>query len=164
MLSATAHALMSGLTPSALLAAAPRSSWGLLALISVAGVVPLGRRRQPWWVNASALTAMQLAQHVVLVGAGPATHHTATMPSAGHHVVRMMLGHAVAAVLTALIAERGERAVALLRHRLRWLAPRWTTPADLPDAASPAFWSPVPVPVAGLVPGGRGLRGPPVLV
>ncbi|MBK6874412.1 MAG: hypothetical protein IPJ14_20490 [Kineosporiaceae bacterium] len=162
VLSATAHSLVSGLTLAALLGDAPRSSWGLLVLISVAGVLPLGSRRQPWWVIASALTAMQLAQHVVLLTTEPTLHRSATMTPTGPHVVRMVLGHAAAAAVTAVIAGRGERAFALLRRWLGWFAVRWA-PATATPTAVPVSCPRVLLLAAGLVQGGPGLRGPPVL-
>lgn len=133
---------------------------------------------------AGSLTATQLLTHRLLAATEPAHVCTATgAPSAGRHLheaalactpaatgvpgvaqtgTAMLLAHAAAAVLTALLLAKGEDAVWVLAGLLRPVWPVWPAPLTLP-AAPRALAVPLrPTrPSRRPVLGGVGRRGPP---
>jgi hypothetical protein len=150
---------------------APPARW-LLVLSLVTLLVSVGLSGRRWTLGP--LTGLLLGAQVVFhvaFGSGAAGHvhggqhlgHAAMMP--GHSGVTMLAGHAVAALVTALLLRRGEdcawRAVDLLARA--WRVARVT-------AAGRVVAGRAMTPVTVRVPAGLGLlehvvarRGPPVL-
>lgn len=170
-LSAIAHCLVTGVTPTGLVSAVPADSRGLLALICLAGLLPLGWRRRSRGAVIGTLTLMQLGQHLVFtqalgahVGSAAGHGHVAESAATGHPGGSAMItAHLAAAGLTALIAERGEDLLRLLVHWLRWLSPVRLHSAAVVTGTG----RPIPTGASGprrrteILLGGVGLRGPP---
>ena len=75
----------------------------------------------------------------------------------------MMLGHAIAAVVTVVLLARGERMLAALARGIRRLLPRPAAPTRVPRAPRVRALAPLPVTLPTLPPFSLSRRGPPAL-
>ncbi|WP_243076837.1 hypothetical protein [Microbacterium sp. SS28] len=158
VVASTAHTLAGGGAPSAALVA-------VVILLAAPVAVALAGRTLALWRLALTVLASQLVFHVAFALSAGATgaagaaaahaHHGALVLDSGPAAAwtldpLMLLGHAVAAVVTIAALHRGERMLrSIVRGLLRLLAARW----DVPRPDFPALLAPS-------VPGERGIRPP----
>ena len=108
----------------------------LLAMMSgllLTGLRPLATRRRTFGVLLAAMAGTQVTFHLVLT---LADHH----PAGGHDQVRMLVFHAAAAVLSALLLAHGERLLFALHGWLTRLRPRLLT---VPQPRDTRLWTAV---------------------
>ncbi|WP_448257784.1 hypothetical protein [Microbacterium aurum] len=170
VVSATAHTLSGGGAPPA---------WLLVAVALLAtpvAVALVGDRPRPLRLGAAVALA-QAALHLAFAAVGTAAPvaaghvHGGTALGAGPvaqaHVMHapsgMMLGHAIAAVVTVVLLARGERMLAALARGIRRLLPRPAAPTLVPRAPRVRTLAPLPVTVPALPPFSLSRRGPPAL-
>ncbi len=141
--------------------ALPSAAWvAVVSALVLVGSLLVGRGRVPAPVVVAVLAGLQLLLHCWLVALTPAAHHMAGTenPATLELTGPMLLAHAAAAVLTAVVWRVRRRAVDVL---LAWsdttvvVTPRLRSLAATPSTAAPV--------VRGLV-GVAPRRGPPALL
>ncbi|WP_312676314.1 hypothetical protein [Microbacterium sp.] len=170
VVSATAHTLSGGGAPPA---------WLLVAVALLAtpvAVALVGDRPRPLRLAAAVVLA-QAALHLAFAAVGTAdpvaTGHVHGAPVLGtalaapahpfHASGGMMIGHAIAAVVTVVLLARGERMLAALGRGIRRLVPRLAAPSLAPRAPRVRALAPMPATRPALPPFSLSRRGPPAL-